>query len=236
MCGKLEYWESQKMKLSKLQKISSSLGQRFYTLELAYNILNNYKLKNITQVGVQSKDFEYANFDLFNIFADLTLDDEKITYDIYVNHQDINLKNRILTIQRDLYKNYNPDNISVLDINEKKEEGKIDLLVLHDICYPINEITQKISKNFNYLEARNLLNSLTEEEMDLQYGDIINPCREKMLKEYKMFNKRLGKTSIVLLEGNDYPGGSQTLLVKEQLKKEGFYCLLDLKQSIWLKN
>ena len=224
------------MKLSKLQKISSSLGQRFYTLELAYNILNNYNLKNITQVGVQSKDFEYANFDLFNIFADLTLDHKNIKYDIYVNHQDINLKNRILSIQRDLYKNYNPDNISVLDINEKKKEDKIDLLVLHDICYPINEITQKISKNLNYLEARNLLNSLTEEEMDLHYGDVINPCREKMLKEYKMFNKRLGKTSIVLLEGNDYPGGSQTLLVKEQLKKDGFHCLLDLKQSVWIKN
>lgn len=235
MCGKLEYWEYQKMKLSNLRKKSSSLGQRFYTLELAFNILENFRGKNITQIGCQSKEFEYANFDLFNIFADYVTE-KNIYYDIYVDFNDINLKSRIYNIQRQIYSNYNSDNIRLIDINKSTNKNKIDLLILNDICYPINEITKQVSKELNYLEAINLLNSLSEEEMNATYGDIINPCREKMLKEYKMFNKRLGKTSIVLLEGNDYPGGSQTLLVKEQLKKDGFYCLLDLKQSVWIKN
>ncbi|MDB4348486.1 hypothetical protein OAA62_01075 [bacterium] len=222
------------MRLSNLRKKSSSLGQRFYTLELAFNILENFRGKNISQVGCQSKEFEYANFDLFNIFADYVTE-KNIYYDIYVNFDDINLKSRIYNIQRQIYSNYNSDNIRLIDINKSINKSKIDLLLLNDICYPINEITKQVSKELNYLEAINLLHSLSEEDINTTYGDIINPCREKMLKEYSMFENNLNKSSIVLLEGNDYPGGSQTKYVKKRLSKDNFNCLLDLKQSVWMK-
>lgn len=235
MCGKLEYWGYQKMKLSNLRKKSSSLGQRFYTLELAFNILENFRGKNITQIGCQSKEFEYANFDLFNIFADYATE-KNIYYDIYVDFDDITLKSRIYNIQRQIYSNYNSDNIRLIDINKSTNKNKIDLLLLNDICYPINEITKQVSKELNYLEAINLLHSLSEEDINTTYGDIINPCREKMLKEYSMFKNNLNKSSIVLLEGNDYPGGSQTKYVKERLSGDNFNCLLDLKQSVWMRN
>lgn len=235
MCGKLEYWEYQKMKLSNLHKKSSSLGQRFYTLELALNLFIGFESKNIVQVGCQSKEFEYANFDLFNIFADFTLDNN-FNYTLYVNRDDPNLTNRIQNIERDIYKKYNTDQVSILDINREKEKEKIDLLILNDICYPINEITKKLNNKLNYLEARNILHSFTEEDLDDKYGELINPCREKMVEEYKIFSDYLNKSSIVLLEGNDYPGGSQTSYVKDELIWDNFTCLLDLKQSIWMRS
>jgi len=221
------------MKLSNLQKIASSLGQRYYTLELVFNLYRELKGESIVQVGCESKDSQYANFDLFEIFAELNEETNGSTYNIYHDEED---KERAEHIERIKYKKYNPHTINIKNISEYDSQSikYIDLFILNNICYPINELCESI-KEFNYLEARNLLNALDDSELIKLYGHLITPCREKMLFDYKTFKSRLSRSAIVVLEGNDYPGGSQTLLVKKQLESDGFICLLDLKQSIWIR-
>jgi hypothetical protein len=156
------------------------------------------------------------------------------TYDIY--HDDTNLK-RVAQIERIIYSDYNPNKIRLKNIINYDEYGTkyIDLLILNDICYPIHELTEHMSDSLNFLEARNILNGMSESELNKLYKDIIDPCRVKVLTEYETFKSRLSRSAIVLLEGNDYPGGSQTLLAKRQLESDGFICLLDSKQSIWIR-
>ena len=223
------------MKLSNLEKQASSLGRRYYTLQLVFNLFKSLRASSIVQVGCQSRDSEYANFDLFQIFAELNEKKKKSIYKIYCNIKDN--KKRVEEIQKEIYKNYSEDKIQIKELDEYNKDSikYIDLLILNDINYPINELTKEVSKELNYLEARNLLSSFSEKEINARFGGLIDSCREKMLFDYKTFKSRLSRSAIVLLEGEDYPGGSQTLLVKRQLESDGFICLLNLKQSIWIR-
>ena len=67
------------MKLSNLEKQASSLGRRYYTLQLVFNLFKSLRASSIVQVGCQSRDSEYANFDLFQIFAELNEKKKKST-------------------------------------------------------------------------------------------------------------------------------------------------------------
>jgi hypothetical protein len=223
------------MKLSNLQKKESSLGRRYYTLELVYNLFKGVRGDSIVQVGCQSRDSEYANFDLFDIFAYLNDTSYNSTYSVYCNEH--NKEERKDYLKRKIYKDHDPAKIEIKELKEYDQQSTkyIDLLILNDIYYPIDELTKNMSDSLNYLEARNLLNSIEESEINYLYGDLINPSREKMVEDYKTFKNRLSRSAIVLLEGNDYPGGSQTLFVKRQLERDGFICLLDLKQSVWIR-
>jgi hypothetical protein len=222
------------MKLSKLEKISNAIGERYYTIQLMLNLFEGFGGSNIIQVGCQKRDFESFHYDLFNILADY-VDDKKlqyVNYSLYHDHDD-NAK----AIQSLIYKQYNTKQINIKDISEYKEykQNDIDLLILHDINYPMQKLIQQVDSKLNYLEARNILNGIEEKEFEHLFGDAVHPCRKTMLNQLKTFSSRLARRAIVVLEGNDYPGGSQTLLAKRQLEREGFICLLDLKQSVWIK-
>ena len=69
MSGKQEFWGSLKKMSYNLSKYESSLGQRYYTLQLVFNLFKNLRGQAIFQIGCDCKDSEYANFDLFDIFA-----------------------------------------------------------------------------------------------------------------------------------------------------------------------
>ncbi len=222
------------MKLSKLEKISNAIGERYYTIQLMLNLFEGFGGSNIIQVGCQKRDFESFHYDLFNILADY-VDEKKlhyVNYSLYHNKDD-NAK----AVQSLIYKKYNTKQINIKDISEYKEykQNDIDLLILHDINYPMQKLIQQVDSKLNYLEARNILNGIEEKEFEHLFGDTVHQCRKTMLDQLKTFSSRLARRAIVVLEGNDYPGGSQTLLAKRQLEREGFICLLDLKQSVWTK-
>lgn len=220
------------MKQSKIQKIANAVGERFYTIQLMFNAFEGFNGSNIVQVGCQKRDYESFQYDLFEIIADTISESHYVKYSLY--HHGDKYSNEINST---IYKKYNPNQISIKDISEYKEykQEDIDLLILHDIDYPIKELTKKLNKQISFLEARNILNSIEEKEFEHLYGSTVEPCRKRMLKNLKTFFSRLARRAIVVLEGNDYPGGSQTLLAKRQLEREGFICLLDLKQSVWIR-
>ena len=232
MSGKQGYWGYLKMKLSEIQKISSALGERYYTAQLMLNLFDGLNCRNVVQFGCQKKgEFNYHDT-LFEIVATHISNKHFAKFCVYHNKD----KNHS-QLQSSIYTKYDRRQISIKDISEYKQykQDDIDLLILNDIDYPIKELTRKLNKQLNHLEARNILNSIDEKEFEYLYGSLVHECRKRVLKEYKTFSKHLSRRAIVVLEGNDYPGGSQTLLAKRQLEREGFICLLDLKQSVWVR-
>jgi hypothetical protein len=229
------------MKLSFLERNYSNLGQRYYGVSLAHNLLKGFRGINIVQSGVQSRLSEHSDFDVFDMHADLINGKKKMKYFIFHEREDLENEKLASRISRKIYSDYLScsDRIFIGDTqsyNNHIIKGEIDLLILNDIHFPIRELVKKVCiKNINYLEGRNILNSISIDEMNKKYKDIINPCQRNMLEEYEIFKNSMSKRSVVLLEGNDYPGGSQTFLVKKQLESDGYICLLDIKQSIWLR-
>jgi hypothetical protein len=229
------------MKLSLLDKNYSNLGQRYYGISLANNLFEGFGGTNIVQSGSQRRLSEHSDFDVFDIYANLIYNDKEYNYFIFHEREDLENERVELRISKKIFSDYSDcrERISIGDLqsyDHNRVKGKIDLLILNDIHFPIRELIKEVCiKDINYLEGRNILNSISIKEINENYKHIIYPSQKKMLDEYGIFRNQMSNHSVVLLEGNDYPGGSQTFLVKKQLESDGYICLLDIKQSIWLK-
>jgi hypothetical protein len=60
-------------------------------------------------------------------------------------------------------------------------------------------------------------------------------AQEHCLNEFWAIENHLDAGTVVLLDDNQMPGGGKTLLIKPYLESQGYVCLLDLKQSVWIK-
>jgi len=209
-------------------------GERYYTTQLALNLFKSYGLTSIVQVGGQVRDFEYSPIDFYSVLGEFIEDIEMGTYELYLDTNNIS-QSRLNNIKSTLYKNYDINKVSISTDIKLNHSSNIDLLIINDITYPIKEIKNKIDKNITTLECLNMLKGYPEEDMVKHFGNLIEPCQKRVLKQYNTFKPNLSKHSIVLLEGNDYPGGSQTLLARRQLESDGYICLLNLKQSVWVR-
>lgn len=63
-------------------------------------------------------------------------------------------------------------------------------------------------------------------------------AQEHCLKEFKFgWNSGLiTEDTLVLIDDNQLPGGGKPRMLKEHLVQEGWLCLMDLQQSLWIKN
>lgn len=88
-------------------------------------------------------------------------------------------------------------------------QGPCDFLYLDSLDYPVGK------------EAENLM------MQERAQGHCLDECRGLL--------PRLGPKTIILADDNQFPGGGKPRKLKEFLSKEGFTCILDLQQSLWIK-
>jgi len=229
--------------LNYLEKMSSSLGPRFYTLKVALSVFRHAHGRSIVQSGCLPLPGAHDNTYLVKIICKTLkknknikyhIFDEDIKYDTY--NSSVSLAQSVIrdTLRNDQYDRgfvyKTEDNTQSL----KDFKDRVDLLILNENNYPIKELIKKTKIKENYLRALEILNGFEEKDLR-RYDDIINPSQERQLEQYMSVRRNLHHNSIVLLEGADLPGGGQTRLAAKQLAKDGFICLLDSKQSVWIK-
>src|SRR5262249_8735059 len=56
------------------------------------------------------------------------------------------------------------------------------------------------------------------------------------LKEIGAAIDKLSPGAVVLLDDNDFPSGGKTKLSKQFLSDQGWFCLLDWVQSLWIRS
>jgi hypothetical protein len=81
----------------------------------------------------------------------------------------------------------------------------IDLLYLDSLDYPIEEHIPK------------------------------DTCQQHSLNELKEAWGKLTKNAVVLMDDNNFPGGGKTKLSKKYLLDNGWLCLMDWQQTLWIR-
>ena len=97
------------------------------------------------------------------------------------------------------------DSVSWLE----KFDGQCDLLYLDSLDYPIGE---KADDTVLQMAAQ---------------------CH--CLNEFKVVEERLPADVLLLADDNRFPGGGKPAMLKEHLREQGYICLLDLQQTLWVK-
>lgn len=74
-----------------------------------------------------------------------------------------------------------------------------------------------------------------DSDTDPGYVKQKNLAQQHNLLEFNAIKDRIVDGGLLLLDDNRLPGGGKPKLTKEALLKEGWLCLLDFAQSLWVK-
>ncbi len=118
-----------------------------------------------------------------------------------------------------------------------------------DISQANIDTCKLVTKEFEKVVSYHVQDSLAflanfKEKIDLLYLDSFDypldgtdptPCQEHQLKEFKLAEHLLSDSAIVLLDDNNFDNGGKTKLTKNYLVEQGWTCLIDLQQSLFIK-
>lgn len=113
---------------------------------------------------------------------------------------------------------------------------EIDLIYLDSFDYPYVQLLNEFGGQKDIVKAEERLKAVGVEELHARFGHIINPCQEHCLKEMKAVEKNLHPRSLVLIDDNQLAGGGKPRLAKEYLAEQGWICLMDFQQSLWVRS
>lgn len=119
------------------------------------------------------------------------------------------------------------------------ELGKLtqspDLLYLDSFDYPYGELLNLYGGRTDIQKAIATLNTMSDAEVIDKHSDVILPCQEHCLKEFQIAAGAVDLSrTVLLLDDNQLPGGGKPRLLKEELLKLGWVCVLDSQSSLWL--
>jgi len=63
----------------------------------------------------------------------------------------------------------------------------------------------------------------------------LTECQKHQLEEMKASLDKMNEKSVILLDDNDLPKGGKSRLTKEFLADNNWICILDSKQSVWIR-
>jgi len=209
-------------------------NSRFYTFQLAMNMLvQRDKPPVIVETGCQRQEDDLGAGMSTSIFAEYIAryGGELHVVDNNVYHLSVAEKCIAPWAPQNMNKVYTYHNDSAVFLQEWM--GEIDLLYLDSWDYPIFEMAKAYDPDFD--TAMEIMKKIPHEELQKKFADIVYPCQEHTVREFKAVEDQLNDNSIVLIDDNRLPGGGKPGLLKPILVEEGWKCLFDLQQSLWVR-
>lgn len=111
----------------------------------------------------------------------------------------------------------------------------IDLLYLDSYDYPYGEILEVYGGKTDIDKARRILEGMSDEEIVARHGAIIAGSQEHCLKELLAALPRMNDKTPILIDDCALPGGGKGRTAKDWLLANGYTCILDLYQTLWIK-
>lgn len=128
------------------------------------------------------------------------------------------------------------DSIAALKEADKMAgfSGKIDLLYLDSYDYPYGTILNAFGGQQDLQAALDIVGSISERQILADFGSAIHPCQEHCLQELSAALPHCHDKTVYLIDDN-LPGGGKGRTAKEWLSENGFECILDHQQSLWVR-
>jgi len=217
------------------------LGERYHTFKTALNLLRQTHTKGvpfILETGcVRLKDDWGAGMSTF-LFAEYASRYGGHIISVDISEENCNVAREITKDYEELIAIIPDDSIHFLDESVKylKESSqKVDLLYLDSFDYPYGDLLNHYGAEIDLGSATALLTAESESAIIEKHNDLIGPSQEHCLKEIQAAMPLLHDRSIVLMDDNSLPGGGKPRLAKRWLAEQGWTCLIDSQQTLWIK-
>lgn len=212
----------------------SGSNSRYWTFQMALNIiLQTRKNPVIVETGCQRQKDDLGAGMSTSIFGEFCkrYSGKLYTVDLFPNH--LNICKECTLDFADVIEYIESDSVAWLQ-NVKGVQA--DLLYLDSLDHPYWELLEAYGLRDNVDLAIKRLASLSHDEVLYRHGESIIPCQQHCLEELIAASKSgvVGPKTLVLIDDNQLPGGGKSRLAKDHLKRNGWTCLLDLQQSLWM--
>ena len=235
--GNFHYWDSE---FSRRFAVLSDC--RWPTMKAAMNLMWQRGGTTIVETGCQRIDGDWGGGCSTMLLAEFA----KIKGDVEIESVDINQRNVDVSISilvklglESFVTHTCGDSARFLhDWSVACSEGlrmPIDLLYLDSFDYPFNVLLDRYGGRQDLNKAIKDVQALPTDEVVEAFRDAITPCQEHCLHEIVSAMPSLHQKSIVLIDDNGLAGGGKSRLAKTFLACNGWECVYDGQQTLWIK-
>lgn len=222
-------WFYQKYLLDK-----TGLNLRYPTFQLALNLISEIENPVIVETGCQREENDLGAGMSTSIFGEYVTRYGGLFNVVDNNKEHLSRARKFIEKQRIsgvIF--YHSDSVKWLS----EWSGGINLLYLDSWDYPYVEMMQEVSRerNISMEEAHVTISQWHRNQLVERWGSTIIPCQEHTVREYEAIKNKLEKGSILLIDDNSLPGGGKPGLVKPILESDGWSCIFDMQQCLWIK-
>jgi len=118
----------------------------------------------------------------------------------------------------------------------KNYSDSCNLVYLDSYDFPLVEMLDAYGGKTDYNKAITTIMAMPPEKALSEFGDKILPCQEHCLNEIKAIESSLADNAIVLIDDNDMPAEGKARLAKAYLHEQGWFCLADGQQTMWMRS
>lgn len=215
------------------KKYAGRSAFRFHTFKTALNLIHQFGGKLMLETGCVRLFDDYGAG-----YSTVMLGDYAKTYDAKLITVDLTRRN--VEMCKTLTKDYEEQITYVVSDSVQYLKGfdssqaKIDFLYLDSYDYPYGELMNLYGGRQDINAAEATLKSMTLEEIVEKHEPIIMDCQEHCLNELLAALPHIHDRTPILIDDN-LPGGGKGRLARDWLLKNGYTCLIDMYQSLWVK-
>lgn len=211
------------------------MNLRYPTFQLALNLISGTDNPVIVETGCQREENDLGAGMSTSIFAEYITRHGGVLNVVDNSAEHISRAKKFLSekgfTERVVY--YHSDSVQWLS----EWKNTINLLYLDSWDYPYVEIMREFSTKMKISmdEAHKILSQWTPEQLRMQWGKEIDPCQEHTVREYVAVKSRLDENTVLLIDDNSLPGGGKPGTIKPVLEADGWSCIFDMQQTLWVK-
>jgi hypothetical protein len=207
---------------------------RYWTFQIALNLLSQRsKDPIIIETGCQREKDDFGAGMSTSIFARYIHEYGGMLLVCDNNERHLNIaKECVGDLGGDNVEYWLGDSVEFLT----KYNGRCNLLYLDSYDYPYGDMLNKYGGREDIDKAMELLDTKTDAEIVEEFRDVVIPCQKHCLNEFLGVESNLQENSIVLIDDNSLPGGGKSRMLKDYLADNGWTCLMDYQQSLWVRS
>lgn len=115
-------------------------------------------------------------------------------------------------------------------------ETPIDLLYLDSFDYPLHTLVELYGSMDDFTNTVEHLKALGDDFLIDNHIEVIWDCQRHAASEVRAAFKNLHRQSIVLIDDANLPGGGKARLARQVLSWNGWVCVMDEYQTLWVRS
>ena len=199
---------------------------RYWTFQVTMNLMRQiHKNPIIIETGCQREDNDFGSGMSTSIFSEYISNYGGELHSVDISPDSVEFSESLSQRYRGIKsKVYLSDSVSWLE----NYNGECDVLYLDSYDFPFGDMVSVYGETEVW--------KIDESKIYKEMSDIIDPPQGHCLNEFLSIKNSLKKNTILLLDDCNFPCGGKSGKLIPVLIKDGWKCILEFQQSLWVKD